>query len=183
MNDAHKLTDEAARKLRAIKALAEHGAPGERENAQNMLEIIAAKYGIPVWEITEEKKKTYYFKYSERIERRLLNQIIYMVTGDTGRGVRIKRTLKELAATCTEAERIEIVSNYEFFKRALHEELDTFMTAFASVNNLFPPPDKDQLRKDGDESSIGLEKARRALSMMQGMETHTMKKALPSAKE
>lgn len=165
--------------MRAVKILAEQGAPGECENARRLLERLANKYGISVEEITEEKKELHWFRYSQEIERRLLNQIIYMITGKPASGcvgTMSGRKRKELGTHCTEAERIEIESNYAFYKAALQEELDIFMSAFASKNALFPPPEIDTVDGSG---KTNIEKARRALAMMAGMGEHIKRKALP----
>lgn len=72
--------------LKKIKALAERGVDGERESAQTLLARLMEQYGISETEIEEERRETAWFPYSQETERRLLNQIIYMVTGAGGFG-------------------------------------------------------------------------------------------------
>lgn len=67
--------------LKKIKALADRGVDGERESAQTLLARLMEQYGISETEIEEERRETAWFPYSQETERRLLNQIIYMVTG------------------------------------------------------------------------------------------------------
>lgn len=67
--------------LKKIKALADRGVDGERENAQAILYRLMEQYGISEAEIEEDRRETAWFSYSQETERRLLNQIIYMVTG------------------------------------------------------------------------------------------------------
>lgn len=72
--------------LKKIKALADRGVDGERESAQTLLARLMEQYGISETELEEERRETAWFPYSQETERRLLNQIIYMVTGAGGFG-------------------------------------------------------------------------------------------------
>lgn len=67
--------------LQKIKALADRGVEGERESAQAILSRLMEQYGISEAELEEDRRETAWFAYSQEIERRLLAQIIYMVTG------------------------------------------------------------------------------------------------------
>ena len=72
--------------LKKIKALADRGVDGERESAQTLLTRLMEQYGISETDLEEERRETAWFRYSQETERRLLNQIIYMVTGRSGFG-------------------------------------------------------------------------------------------------
>ena len=72
--------------LKKIKALADRGVDGERESAQTLLARLMEQYGISETDLEEERRETAWFRYSQGTERRLLNQIIYMVTGRSGFG-------------------------------------------------------------------------------------------------
>lgn len=128
--------------LKKIKALADRGVDGERESAQTLLTRLMEQYGISETEIEEERRETAWFPYSQETERRLLNQIIYMVTGAGGFGCVGEysgRKRKKMGTECTAAEQLEIEANYAFFKEAMKKELEIFYSAFANKNNLFPP--------------------------------------------
>lgn len=115
--------------LKKIKALAERGVDGERESAQTLLARLMEQYGISETEIEEERRETAWFPYSQETERRLLNQIIYMVTGAGGFGCVGEysgRKRKKMGTECTAAERLEIEANYAFFKEAMKKELEIF---------------------------------------------------------
>ena len=121
--------------LKKIKALADRGVDGERENAQAILYRLMEQYGISEAEIEEDRRETAWFSYSQETERRLLNQIIYMVTGKSAFGcvgTYTNRKRKKMGADCTAAERMEIEANYEFFKAAMEKELEIFYAAFAN---------------------------------------------------
>jgi len=72
--------------LKKLKALAERGESGERENAAAQLEKLLKKYGISEEELERDAEKRCFFKYSQETERRLLMQIVYSVTGKVGGG-------------------------------------------------------------------------------------------------
>lgn len=171
--------------LKKIKALADRGIDGERESAQTLLARLMEQYGISETELEEERRETAWFPYSQETERRLLNQIIYMVTGAGGFGcvgTYSGRKRKKMGTECTAAERLEIEANYAFFRAAMEEELEIFYSAFACKNNLFPSEDKAKPR-DIEELSPE-EKARymKVGLMAEGMERHTLRKATPRAK-
>lgn len=162
--------------LQKIKALADRGIDGEQENAQVILTRLMKQYGISETELENEHREMTWFKYSEETERRLLNQIIYMVTGSGGygcKGIHTGYKQKKLGADCTAAERLEIETNYSFFKIAMKKELETFYSAFANKNQLFPPDEKCPPETEEDRA-----KSLKARMMMEGMEKHTLHKAL-----
>lgn len=170
--------------LKKIKALAERGVDGERESAQTLLARLMEQYGISETEIEEERRETAWFPYSQETERRLLNQIIYMVTGAGGFGCVGEysgRKRKKMGTECTAAERLEIEANYAFFKEAMKKELEIFYSAFANKNNLFPPADK--VKPQSIEELSPEEKAYYAKVglMAEGMERHTLRKAIAAS--
>ncbi|MEG1497704.1 MAG: hypothetical protein RR385_10065 [Clostridiales bacterium] len=165
--------------LQKIKALSERGVDGEKESAQAILRRLMEQYGISEADLKEDLRETAWFRYSQETECRLLNQIIYMVTGAGGYGCvgsYSGRKRKELGADCTAAERLEIEANYVFFKLAMEEELELFYSAFASTNHLFP---KEGSKEEFD--NLSPEEQARHLKvglMMEGMERHTLRKAI-----
>lgn len=167
--------------LKKIKALADRGVDGERENAQTLLTRLMEQYGISETEIEEERRETAWFPYSQETERRLLNQIIYMVTGAGGFGCVGEysgRKRKKKGTECTAAERLEIEANYAFFKEAMKKELEIFYSAFANKNNLFPPADKVKPRSIEELSPEEKAYYAKVGLMAEGMERHTLRKAI-----
>ncbi|MEG1844913.1 MAG: hypothetical protein RR296_11780 [Clostridia bacterium] len=153
-----------------VKALEERGAPGERENARRMLDRLQRIHGVTEAELEHVRVESdHYFRFHDDTEKQLLTQVIYMVTGRiAGRAIRkwSGRRIKELGVNCTETEKLEIETAFEFYLRALKEELDLFMTAFCSRNNLFPDDPKEKVpNREPDE-----DRTRRVMAMMQGME-------------
>lgn len=170
--------DRIADLMRKVKALADRGAPGERENAQRMLERLRRIHGITEAELEHARVESdHFFRFHDDLECRLLTQLIYMVTGKVaGRAIKqlSGRRIKELGVTCTEAEKLEIETAFEFYLRAMKEELDLFMAAFCSRNELFPSDPKDDVPSREPDA----DRTRRVMAMMQGMEHHSNLKRL-----
>lgn len=167
--------------LKKVKALVERGYGGEKDNAEAILARLMEKYGIEESELEEGHRETAWFPYSQETERRLLNQIIYMVTGKSGFGcvgTYTGRKRKKMGADCTTVQKLEIEANFSFFKVAFEEELEVFYLAFANKNELFPRKPETELRGIDDLSPDEKEKYLKAGLMMEGMERHTMLKQL-----
>jgi len=171
--------------LRKVKALADRGVGGEKETAQATLERLLSKHGLTKADLEEDQKEWCFFSYSQDVERDLLGQIIYMVTGSAPCGcvgAHTNRKRKKLSVEATTAERIEIEANFEFFKGALADELEVFMSAFSHKNHLFPPPSKDKTT-DEERRESNLSRSLKISAMMDGMDRHTLLKALEAHAE
>ncbi|MEK3987439.1 DUF2786 domain-containing protein [Paenibacillus sp. FSL K6-3166] len=175
MYDKEKMLE----KLKGLKALAERGVDGEKESAQRMLEKLMEKYGITESDIGAETVEIAWFRYHDDSELRLLNQILYMVLGDCDFYSKLgasKRKHKVLGAYCTAAERLEIELNFDFYKRAMQEELKLFYSAFMNKNKLFPSEEKAKATTSG--KALSREEELRLSFMMEGMERRTMTKMI-----
>lgn len=126
-------------KLLKIKALAERGEGGEKESALKLYHKLLRKYDIDESTLTQDKLSKHWFSYENEIEEDLLVQIFYMVTGDTEYFKRRNRTVgRQCGCMCTDFEQTEIRFYFEFYKDALHQELEAFLMAFKLKNHLFP---------------------------------------------
>lgn len=132
--------EQAAEKLKKIKALAERGVGGEKETAMRMYRELMEKYQIEEAEVLEDYVSLHWFGYKTELEEDLLTQIFYKVTGSslyhhyTGSYKRRKKR----GCDCTELEAVEIKLLFDFYKEELKRELEAFMLAFRYGNNLFP---------------------------------------------
>ncbi len=162
--------------LRKIKILAERGEGGERESAQKFLSKLLKKYGLSEQDLNEEIVKCEWFRYKNDLQCRLLKQIIWMVTGDAGMYTMKNKKNKVIGADCTSYQRIEIEVNYEFFKKAMEEEINTFYRAFCNKNELFPV--EDCRKQFISNTKISLDEAMKMEFMMEAMEKHSPKKMI-----
>lgn len=73
--------EQLLQKVKKIQALAERGDRGEKESAAVLLDRLMKRYGITEAEIAEERRGIAWFRFKTPLERKLLNQVIYTVTG------------------------------------------------------------------------------------------------------
>lgn len=69
--------EELLRRLERVKALAERGVGGEKENAEALLNRLMAKYGISEEDIEDTAERDYFIRYHNFWERKLIVQIAY----------------------------------------------------------------------------------------------------------
>lgn len=132
--------EKIAAKLKKIKALAERGVGGEKETAMRMYEDLKARYELEDEEIMLDAVALHWFGYATELEEELLTQIFYKVTGGTTYHIYTGKysRRKKRGCDCTEIEAAEITLLFNFYKAELKRELEAFMVAFRSGNNLYP---------------------------------------------
>lgn len=179
------MTEERERllqKIKRVQALAERGVGGEKESAATLLETLMKRYDISEADIATERVELRWFRYKTELECRLLNQIIYTVTGKCPAGcvgAYTGRKHKKVGIECTDAERLEIEISFEFYNAAMQTELERFYSAFLIKNQIFPPPGKSEIdiptpeeRSDEEEFKLS--------AMLAGMDEHTRRKMIES---
>lgn len=124
-------------KLKKLKELAENGVGGEKDNAMKLYETMKNKYGVEDIEDSKEIECEW-FRYKNDIEKRLLEQICFMVTGDEDMYERTNKKYKLIGHYCTKFEKDEIEFYFEYYKAHFRKELDTFFGAFCALNKLYP---------------------------------------------
>lgn len=142
---------ELAKKL---KALAEQGVGGEKENAQAMLDALLIKHNITLEQLEEEKRDVFFIKMPE-VDFRLFSQIAKNIRYDIDlRGEFTKAKIKKLklpgnfAVICTASEYIELEAKHDFYSKLYKKELSVFFVAFCTANNLLTTPPKLQSYED-----------------------------------
>lgn len=176
--------EELLRRLEHVKALAERGVGGEKENAEALLNRLMVKHGISEEDIEDTVERDYFIRYHNFWERKLIVQIAYKHLG-SGHccgtvGTQSGRPHKKICVTCTPAQYIEIEADFEFYKAAWEEELAIFYSAFISKNDIFPPP---ELASPSDDDEIDLVRLEKVRAMMSGIDRRTRRKALPDSME
>lgn len=151
--------------LEKLKALSESGVGGEKENARELLDKLLCEHGIDVTDFPDELKE-YQFHYCDQWERSLLLQIMSKIAPNrqkyryaAGPGSR-----SVICCVCTEAEKLQIEIEHEFYSRLWQEELDTFFYAFVLMHRLFDPS-PNQTTGEVDPELI-----KRMRTMMAGMQ-------------
>lgn len=165
---------ELAKKL---KALADKGIQGEKDNAKAMLEKYMVKHNITLQDIEGEVVKSHSFKVPVK-HFKLFLQIVANVMNNVhclfdsqAKGYKI--------VDCSDEQAIEIQAKFDFYVRAYTRELEEttriFFKAFVQKNKLY--------RDSSDEPSKPLTPEERAdlmkmLNMMNAMENHSYVKQL-----
>ena len=173
--------EELLEKIKKIKALADRGVGGEKTTAQATLERLMQEHGITEADLELEKVETEWFTYHDELERRILGQVIYSVTGKQPFGcvgAETGRKRKKRGADCTAAQRLEIEFNYNFFCEAAKKEFEVFLYAFFVKNMIFPPETVVPHRKAEEMTEEELREMRRAAMMAETMEHYTPRKAI-----
>lgn len=176
--------EQAEKKLKALKTLAERGVGGEKDGALKKYHELLKKYEISEEEILEERVTLHWFSYKTEYEEELLTRIFYKVTGSpsyklyTGNYSRRKKR----GCDCTELEAVEIKMLFDFYKAELKRELEGFLLAFYQGNNIFPDEnarcykeyDGPEVKLEGEE----LRKYKKAAWYRQVLDKRTPPRAL-----
>lgn len=164
--------------LKKLKALAEQGVGGEKENARTMLEKLMAKYGVEEADISDETLEDHDFRYHNEWEERLLRQVIYKIATDR-RCYTYKRgkgSQTTYGCTCTKAEALQIQIEYEFYLALWEEELKLFFRAFVQKHQIF------DMKPGHATTDFDPDELRRMNRMMSGMQDKTLNPMLEEGK-
>lgn len=131
--------------IKKVKALADRGVGGEKEDAAKLLEKLMKKYGIEEADISEDIEELHYFSYHGYFERKLLVQVFYKHFPDirerSGR-VRVlpygKGSRSTYVIKCTKAQKIEIDIEFDFYRELWKEEVEFFFGAFIQKHDIYP---------------------------------------------
>ena len=156
--------DQAVKKLKALKELAERGVGGEKDGALKMYHKFLEKYQIEEEEILEERVTLHWFAYKTELEEELLMRVFHKVTGSPSfhqyTGPYSRR--KKRGCDCTEMEAVEIKMLFEFYRQELKRELEGFLIAFYQGNNIYPDKTARCYQEyDGPEREIEGEELRK----------------------
>ena len=155
--------------LKKIKALAEAGAGGEKENAQQLLDKLMKKYGFTEDDLSEDKIQIFDIKIPRIFNAaKLANQVLYSIIGKCGdKGLFTYRCRgKQYCIQCTTAEYVEFQAKYEFYLYHYKKELGMFYSAFVQANNIFYKGPGAEVDTDLTEEDMMM------LKMARGLEKH-----------
>ena len=170
-------------KLRKLLAFAERGCGGEAENARRLLEAQLSKYGLTLEDLYENKTSRRIFKYRNKEERQIIVQVFLSVLGSKSEAFKVSTynaSKKTIYIDLTDLKYAEISDMVAFFKSQFNKEKKRLMKdilyAFVEKHNIFDctPNDDDK----ASDKEIDLEELMRILSLSNGMEDVTYRKAI-----
>lgn len=170
-------------RLAKMKALADGGVGGERENAARLLEEVAAKYGISLDDIVPEKESLHPIDIPRGWKLDLVNQLLALMRlekyGSTtalnhcciigeyklrkGRLHLVSRSVK-----CTAAQFVELMAKFTILSRDFDRQRKAMFRAFLIANDLLcpynpgsPQPSEEELAlcEDAERLSIGIQRS------------------------
>jgi hypothetical protein len=131
-------------RMRKVLELARRGHAGEKQSAERMLELLMCKHGITINDIDSPEREWCIFKKCDKIDSRLLSQIVSKVQNSRSinRGsLRGKECFK-----ATPVEQIEIMFLFDIYRPALRKEIKDVTRAayiaFTHVNKIFADNDE-----------------------------------------
>lgn len=139
-------------KLYKLKALAKSGYYGEAKNAERLFNALCKKYRINDIALDDEEIEevsTYSFRFSTKQHRKILLQVMFMVTNNTNVYCKRRRgkgaVSKLLYIECTKSQYIEIEFLTDFYWRVFQQELELFTSAFIQKHSLFGEDKNNEL--------------------------------------
>ena len=156
------MADQKSELLRKLKALAERGEPGERENARAILAGLMAKYGVDGADLEDAATQEHRFVSHNSREKSLLVQVIYKVTDGARDAYSYRKgegSRNTICCKCTKAEAVQIAVEFDFYRELWQQELDLFYKAFIYKHEIFssqPADSQDQKLSDEEIARIAL---------------------------
>lgn len=118
-----------------VKALADQGVGGEKENAAAILLALCNQHGIRPEDLEDEAVTTRVFSTTPDTEKIILQCIASTTVAEISGWVD-KRKPRDRFVKVTDAEYLEIQAKIEFYVPIWLKELRTFRSAFIQVNDL-----------------------------------------------
>lgn len=175
-------------RIRKIKALADAGIEGERDNAQRLLDELMQRYGITEEDLASETREPHFFTIdnpkTNSYDWKLLMQLAALIDPDF-RIMPINKEIRHLirfhpeaktsniVMTCTRAQFIELTAKYTLYRKGWEENLETFFYAFLKRNELLIQATTAEM-----PTTRELVRAERAQLMLRGIEKTVYHKQL-----
>lgn len=131
------MSDKVVALLRKLKALADRGEGGEKENAERMLVEFLKKHDISLSQLQEDDLEDRIFKVPVRYKQ-LFIQVAASILGRERSIYGVRGYPSNVMIECSVSEYTELQMAFDFYRDALAEQLELFEEAFYQKNKLFP---------------------------------------------
>lgn len=162
--------------MKKLKALADKGVGGEKENAESMLKRLMEKHGVSIEEIEEDQKIPRDLKFTKKNEQ-LFWQILSHIMGGAAQYRSHKNSTTRIRIEMTSSEHIEFEAKMNFFQKKFEEDFSIFYRAFIHKNDLFSKP-SDLSSEPKEMTPEEIDEYFKVKEMMQGMKKHNHSKLL-----
>lgn len=137
------IDEKLLQKLNKLYTLAERGCDNEKDIAEKKLNKLLSDNNLTLNDILQsDKPQLEEFKFKNEYDRKILLQCIYKVIGDNlERDHNVytwPRVRTKLGVYCTKAEKVEMLLEYGFYSKYLHQELLSYINSFIQANKIFP---------------------------------------------
>lgn len=127
--------DKIKQTILKVKELAERGADGERQVAQNKLKSLLHKYGINISELQSDSTQERIIKHHKHPDsRKILVQVICSVKKTTM--WKLKKGYG-IVADLSYDDYIEVIEKYKYFWKLYTKQKEIFFQAFITNNKLY----------------------------------------------
>ena len=176
--------EEIKKRVMKLKALANAGVGGERENAEKLLAKLAAAYGISIDSIDGEEIEKHEVKLTQIWQRKLFRRLTGIMRQEkrkrgevlrdkelelwTSR-LRFDRKVIRCYTYATKGDLLELMAKFAVLEADYERQKKSFFLSFLIANDLLTDPDADTpmpTRKELDEydaaslMSLGIEKSK-----------------------
>jgi hypothetical protein len=162
-----------------LKALADQGVGGEKDNALVKLHALMYKHGITAAELEFVEVEKYAFKVP-RNKKTMFVQVASTVLPSDSRWYYKGNVKTVIWIECTRSQFIELTLKYDFYWAAYIEERNLLQDAFIQKHKLCPPPREKE--KDEPLSIKEYERRKRLFKLAEGLQDREFHKALPGTK-
>ncbi len=158
--------------IKKVKALADNGVDGEKENAKNFLEKLLKKHKVSLDELLTVQTKEYKFRYKTEFEKKILFQCIAKYANIktyknylTPKGKIVKNVI---AVDLTKMQFLDIEASAKFYVKLFTKDLNLFFTAFITKHKIFRDKSEDE-DSNNNESELSLAEIEAIVNMMAGL--------------
>lgn len=178
-------------KILKVKALAERGASGERDNATKLLQSLMKKYGITESDLYSDEKDLYFINTCGNTQ--LFVQVYMSMYKGEDRWVKDIRKMPkkdrneyagygwgdkdaDSAIKCTKSEFLEVKALFSVYKEDFDRQLEVFKYAYFRKNDLLGEPKPDEPEREHTEEEV--RNIINAIRMSEGIEKKEVHKMI-----
>jgi hypothetical protein len=186
MTDNNRILD----LLRKLKALADKGEGGEKENAKRMLYAAMEKHGISMEDIDDEHATGKWYKVPTDMVPlffQVVRTVVRIKTYYSRKNERGK--FRSIEIEVTPSQHVEIEAKFHFYAQAYKKEMERFkkeqkereklfFKAFIHRNDIFPESQPEEETEKPKSNPISPAELKKIIDMMDDMDQHHYLKQL-----